>query len=60
MPPPQLECVNEEYQHYFICSPKRKKRKVKPNYFYDLPWDLKELIFSKIKKFRKRKIKIKN
>jgi len=54
----KLECVNEEYQHYFIVedTPKKKKRKVKRNYFYDLPWDIQELIFSKIKKLRKRKI----
>lgn len=52
---PHLECVNEEYQHYFIVdTPKRKKRKVKRNYFYDLPWDLKEYIFKFIPRFRNR------
>ena len=52
---PHLECVNEEYQHYFIVdSPKQKKRKVKRNYFYDLPWDIKKFI----PRFRNRLSKI--
>ena len=51
---PHLECVNEEYQHYFICDT-HKKRKVKKNYFYDLPWDLKEYIFKFIPRLRRKK-----